>query len=567
MKLRAHLFSRLFVHAKHSTAVLAVFYLLALVLTALAPPAKAQQTAERPSQPSERDADTGPAFLSFDDLRVLSATAKPEGQLADRLQQLLTTPFLRNSTHDVDLTGELQSSSPSPGPILRAAFWNIERGLNFGEIRAALSGPAEFGHVAELRGDLSVRRKRQVDAELRKLQEADVVILNEADVGMKRTDYRNVPRELADALHMNFVYGVEFVEVDPIFDLGTETVHLPNASEDAQLQQDLRTDPARYRGLHGNAILSRYPIQSARILHLPVCHDWYGTEMKGIAQLERAKRWSAHKLFGERIGRELRHGGRMALVADLTVPDSPSGRVTVISVHLENKCPPACRRKQMAALLAAVKQETNPVIVAGDLNTTSKDNTPTSIRNEIMSRVADYRFWVRQAVSSFNPLGIWHYALVPFHFFHGYQDPTAFHGPIFWENRERGLFKDVRNFRFTDGGAFDFSGIAARATGGRQRTLADSNERAFKGFVPTYAFARNYGGVAGNFKLDWFFVKPATGRQGSRSDTNFFAPEFGVTMRELNNAVPDRISDHPPLVVDLPLTGKQTTVKTETGEN
>ena len=38
-------------------------------------------------------------------------------------------------------------------------------------------------------------------------------------------------------------------------------------------------------------------------------------------------------------------------------------------------------------------------------------------------------------------------------------------------------------------------------------------------------------------------------------------------MRELNNAVPDRISDHPPLVVDLPLTDKQTTKKTETGEN
>ena len=157
MKLRAHLFSRLFLPAKRSIAVLAVFYLLALFVTALAPPAKAQQTAERPSQPSERDADTGPAFLSFDDLRALSATAEPEGQLADRLQQLLTTPFLRNSTRYLDVIGELQSSGSSSGPILRVAFWNIERGLNFGEIRAALSGPAEFGHVAELRSDLSVR--------------------------------------------------------------------------------------------------------------------------------------------------------------------------------------------------------------------------------------------------------------------------------------------------------------------------------------------------------------------------------------------------------------------------
>lgn len=33
-----------------------------------------------------------------------------------------------------------------------------------------------------------------------------------------------------------------------------------------------------------------------------------------------------------------------------------------------------------------------------------------------------------------------------------------------------------------------------------------------------------------------------------------FAPHFPVTMRELNESVPDRISDHPPITVDLPLT-------------
>lgn len=555
MKLGIKAFSRLLCHLKHCAAVASGVYLLALAVAGLAPRTEAQQAPDHSAQPNAAHTDTGPAFLSFDDLRVLSTTAKPEGQLAERLQRLLTTPFLRDSSHDA-VTSGTQDSRSSSGPFLPVAFWNIGRGLNFGEIRAALSGPVEFAHVAALRRDLSGRRRRQIDAELRKLQEARVVILNEVDVGMKRTDYRDVARELADALHMNLAYGVEFVEVDPIFDLGTETVHLPNTFEDAQLQQDLRTDSERYRGLHGNAILSHYPIQSARILRLPVCHDWYGTEMKDIARLERAKRWSAHKLFGERIGRELRHGGRMALIAELAVPESPSGRITVISVHLENKCRPSCRRQQMAALLAAVKQETNPVIVAGDLNTTSKDNTPTSVRNEIMSRVADYQFWIRQAVSSLNPMGVWQYALAPLHFFHGYQDPTALHGPIFWENRERGLFKDMRRFRFADGGAFDFSGIANRATGGRQRTLADSNERAFKGFVPTYSFVRNYGGLAGGFKLDWFFVKPATRPQSSAPDSKLFAPEFGVTMRELNNAVVDRISDHPPLLVNVSITNQ-----------
>ena len=52
-------------------------------------------------------------------------------------------------------------------------------------------------------------------------------MLNEVDMGMKRSEYRDVARELAAALHMNYAYGVEFVEVDPIFALGTEQVHLP----------------------------------------------------------------------------------------------------------------------------------------------------------------------------------------------------------------------------------------------------------------------------------------------------------------------------------------------------
>jgi hypothetical protein len=32
-----------------------------------------------------------------------------------------------------------------------------------------------------------------------------------------------------------------------------------------------------------------------------------------------------------------------------------------------------------------------------------------------------------------------------------------------------------------------------------------------------------------------------------------FAPHFAETMRELNESVDDRVSDHPPMTVDLPL--------------
>ena len=132
----------------------------------------------------------------------------------------------------------------------------------------------------------------------------------------------------------------------------------------------------------------------------------------------------------------------MALIADVAIAESPTGEATIVATHLENRCTPSCRRRQMQALLAEIKQVDNPVVIAGDLNTTGKNNTPTSVRNEIMRRVTDYQFWAAQTVSYFNPLGIYQYAIFPVHYFHGYNDPTAFNLPILWDNRESSLFQD-----------------------------------------------------------------------------------------------------------------------------
>ncbi len=102
----------------------------------------------------------------------------------------------------------------------------------------------------------------------------------------------------------------------------------------------------------------------------------------------------------------------MALVVDLAVPDLPTGRVTVVSVHLENKCPPGCRQRQMKALLMSFSRSIIQSILAGDLNTSGQDGTPTSVRNEIMKRVTDYRFWVNQGIFWFSPVSIPQYAIV-----------------------------------------------------------------------------------------------------------------------------------------------------------
>lgn len=513
----------------------------------------AQETATpNPEAQAQAERSQDANLLSFNELVALASAVKPEGSLAARFNALLNTPFVHS-----DGAAEIQPHRPRVaglGLVLRVGQWNIERGLNFDLIRSALANPGEFLSMTKKQDSIDPRRQKIVESELAALQAVDVLVLNEADWGMKRTEYRNVARELAAALHMNYAYGVEFVEVDPVFDLDTEQLHLPDPQQDQRLQQDLQVDPQRYHGLHGTAILSRYPIDRARILRLPVCYDWYANEYKAISKLEQGRRWSAHKLFRERVERELRQGGRMALIAEISVPDLPTGRATIVATHLENKCTPACRRRQMQALLADVKADKNPLIIAGDLNTTSRDNTPTSVRNEIMTRVTDYKFWIGQAVSYFHPLGVFKYALVPVRYLHGYNDPTGFHLPILWDNREQPLFKTVEKFRFADDQSFDFRGERDRTRPPRGRTLADSNQRTGKGFVSTYAFTRDFGGLVGRFKLDWIFVKPFITDPRRAEQSYRFAPHFPLTMRELNESVSDRISDHPPMTVDLPLT-------------
>lgn len=493
--------------------------------------------------------DQGPRLLSFEKLVALSGTAYPDGPLGAELQALLETPFVHNDPGNGRTEAHPGSAEPTDH-LLRVGQWNIERGLNLDPIRAALTDTRAFDALAGT-DRLSPSRREVIRSQLATLQGVDVLVLNEADWGMKRTEYRNVTAELAGELHMNSVFGVEFAEVDPIFALGTEPVQLPDPSETKRLQSDLHVDPDRYLGLHGTAVLSRYPIRDARIVRLPVCYDWYGKEVQEAARLEKGRRWTVQRLFGERIDREIRHGGRMALIVNLAVPSVPEGQVTIVAAHLENRCAPACRLRQMQALLAQIQTIRNPVVFAGDLNTTGRTNTPTSVRNEIMSRVGDYRFWIGQTISWFHPLGIWQHALTPVRYFHGYNDPTAFHLPIVWPNREQPLFRTMEKFRFADGGSFDFRGDPSRTLNGRGRTLADSNERASKGFVPTYAFAHDYGGLVGRFKLDWIFVKPNTESPRGNDQSGLLAPAFPRTMRELNQAIPERLSDHAPITVDL----------------
>jgi len=500
----------------------------------------------------ETKARAGPEFLSFNELVRLSETDRPEGPLAKKLAALLNTPRLNNDAAGAGLAPH-RPWVDGLGPVVRVAEWNIERGLNFDLIRLAFSDPAGFEREAARRGALDPSKRARIESELQRLRDADVIVLNEVDLGMKRTDYRDIARELARALGMNYVFGTEFVEVDRLDDLGLEDVRLDDPELARQMQADLKPDPARYKGLHGNAILSRYPITNARMVRLPVCHDWYTTEKAGISQLEKGKRLTANKVFLERIEREVRQGGRMALIADLEIPELPQSVATVVSVHLENKCKPGCRAKQMDALLSEIAEVRNPVILAGDLNTSGADGAPTSIRRELLNRVKNYEFWITQALRWGTPASLPLAALAPANYFKNHLDPTSLDVPIVAGNREAKLFRHIERFRFADQGAFDFRGEPERNLHARGRTLANSNQRGAKGFEPTFTWKRDFGGLVGRYKLDWFFVKPTIAQPSGEGLGYEFAPHFPMTMRDLNNAVPDGVSDHAPISVDLPL--------------
>ncbi len=500
---------------------------------------------------AEYSLETAPPLLSFDELAAVSNTDKPAPLLAQKLATLLKTPFLSNQAAQEGVEPH-RPVAGGFGPTVRVVSWNIERGINFDLIRLALSDPEGFEREARLRNGSRAGDTVKIEQQLRILRDADILVLNEVDLGMKRTDYRDVARDLAQALRMNYVYGVEFVEVDHLEDLGLEKVDLDNAQLARELQQDFTPDRDRYRGLHGNAVLSRYPIESARIYRLPVCHDWYRTEKAEISKLETAKRFAATKVFLERIQREVRQGGRMALIADVRIPELPTGVATIVDVHLENRCKPSCRARQMDALLSEIKEIGHPVIVAGDLNTTGTDGAPTSLRSELLKRVKDYEFWGRQALKWGTPASLPLAAAGPVNYFKNYLDPTAWHIPVIGTNRESLLFKHVKRFRFADGGRFDFSGDPERNLHGKSGTLANSNQRGVKGFEPTFTLRRDFAGLVGRYKLDWFFVKPLV--SGEPKQTGLaFAPVRPRTMRDLNQSVADGISDHAPISVDLPL--------------
>lgn len=501
---------------------------------------------------TKADNTAAPEFFSYTELKQLYENEKLSPVLETKLNRLLTQPLVNNS-----FGSEKSSSfkiSKRLGEFVRVAHWNIERGLEFDALLAVFKSEKDLiALLDDKKFPPGSEKRREILEEARMLRQADVIVLNEVDFGMKRSGYRDIAGDLAKELGMFYAFGVEFVELSPI---RIKQKVAPENDGQREVMDLINVDPARYKGLQGTAILSRFPLENVRLVPFKTQpYDWYKSEIEGASLLEKGKREISKIVFLEKIMTEVRRGGRTTLLAEIADPRFPNGRVTIAATHLENRTKPANRQKQLKELLAEIKAIRHPVILAGDMNTSTSDLTPTSFRREMTKRFGNYKFWLKQGLGLLFGTGFLEdFVLESITFGRTHADPTVKSIPFFSSNPERKFFSTLEDFRFDDGGAFDFRGDPARSIGNKGKRLSGSNERGKLGFITTYQVERPIVFV-GKHKLDWIFVKPANlTKPKDLKQPYLFAPHFGRTLIGINEIVENRISDHRPILVDLPLT-------------
>ena len=496
----------------------------------------------------------GPNIFSYHELVEISTSPEVTTSVRQKLDSLFNSTFISNESSLSGAATEFQRSDWL-GDYIRVGAWNIQYGLRLDDIKLAL-GDLE-GFRREMNESPGTKDWIKILAQLEVLKSVGILVLNEVDFGMKRTGYRDVSRELATALNMNYAFAVNYLEIDP-FNLGTEEFRrIRSAMKRDELRRSIEVDPDRYRGLYGTAILSRFPIKSA--VHIPLKYqpyDWYGKEKKRVSWPEAARRGMSRAAFLETAARQIRHGGRSILIVELEIPQLPEGLLTVIATQLENRCKPAQRRRQMQEVLSLIKDIGGPVVLAGDFNTSGSDLSPTSFKREITNRLSSEEFWAKQTVKLLAPLGLAaDLTISTAGNWRSMHDPTSKGVLFFAKNKERFLFGDLESWRFSDGYAFDFRGDSYRTINGTKGTLANSNQRStLRGFSPTYSVKRNFWGV-GRSKLDWILVKAYSKEPRATDQPYRLAPHFPRTLEALNYSLGKsrRLSDHNPITVDLPI--------------
>ena len=342
---------------------------------------------------------------------------------------------------------EFAPARPRPqraGRVVRATAWNIERGTRLGGIIEVLGTHPSIAA-------------------------SDVLLLTELDYGMARSGNRHVAREIAGALGWSYAFAPCYVNLAKGSGLESEA-----AGENRE-------------ALHGNAVLSRYPLARAHSVALPNGKD----KMRG---------------------KEKRLGCQRAVVADV---EHPAGALRVVSLHLDAHSSQRHRQRQMRVVLDHLdKLEPRlPVLVGGDWNTSTYNSG--------------------RAVYSI--LGFFRRVLMGVR--HVIRDHYVY--PERWF--ERGLFRELESR------GFDYRGLNEPGAGTLHydvRDLAANTNMA--DWVPAWCFwwinwaLRENGGRC-SLKLDWF-----AGRGLAPDPSN--PPRVVGSLRDRDGGV---LSDHDAIAVDF----------------
>ena len=202
--------------------------------------------------------------------------------------------------------GEFAQTLEAGGPedSICALAWNIERGM---------------------RADAIIRLLRDDPI----LNRAGILLLSELDWGMARTQNRFIARDLAAALRMNYAFAPCYVAL----------------TKGAGVEKNAVGENAE--SLHGNALLSGFPMHRVHSLALPNGKD-------------------------KMSGAEKRIGSQRAVIADV---QHPSGMFRAVSLHLDAHSSQYHRYLQMRRVLdhLTTLRPQLPTLVGGDWNTTTHD--------------------------------------------------------------------------------------------------------------------------------------------------------------------------------------------------
>jgi endonuclease/exonuclease/phosphatase family metal-dependent hydrolase len=179
---------------------------------------------------------------------------------------------------------------------IQIVSWNINRGICFSEVLESL-----------------------------RTLNPDLLFLQEVDHGARRTGFRNISAEIAQALRMNYVFGSEFREV--------------------------AEGSAHRAAFHGQATLCRSPVAGYKLIRFDYQSRFW------------QPRWfiPTWRYFQRRMG------GRMSLMVRIEVRGTS---LVTYNLHLESRAGAGLRLRQLRQVLLDVSShaETVPVLIAGDFN-------------------------------------------------------------------------------------------------------------------------------------------------------------------------------------------------------